>query len=233
MEDDTDPNADPGGATESAPTILIGDVDAVIFDFGGVLTTSPTALMAERAAAVGLSLSEAIPLLIGPVDRDGDHPWHRIERGEISLDEFIAEQERIFAEAGHDSYVVPPTEAEVMAALAPIPEMMAVVDRTRAAGYRTAILSNNIKEWSGWQDLVDAHEIVDVVIDSCEVGLRKPDPAIFKLTADRLGPVPVDRCLLIDDFAWNVAGAASIGMHTFHMTDPAAEASVLCEILGV
>jgi epoxide hydrolase-like predicted phosphatase len=223
----------PRSEPESKPTDLVELVDAVIFDFGGVLTTSPTSIMAAQAAKIGLSLAEVMPLMIGPLDRDGDHPWHRIERGEITLVDFHTEMERVFAEAGYQSFVVPPAKSEVMAALIPVPEMMAAVDRTRAAGYRTAILSNNIREWSGWQDLINAHEIVDVVIDSCEVGLRKPDPAIFKLTADRLGPVPVDRCLMVDDFAWNIAGAASMGMHTFEVTDPAGQADELCRLVGV
>ena len=57
---------------------------------------------------------------------------------------------------------------------------------------------------------MDADVLVDVVIDSCEVGLRKPDPEIFELTAERLG-VPPSACVMIDDFAWNLTGAAATG----------------------
>ena len=75
-------------------------VDAVIFDFGGVLTNSPTHLMAARAAEFGHDLRDVMHLLLGPFDEDTDHPWHRIERGEISFDEMVEGMVGVFADAG-------------------------------------------------------------------------------------------------------------------------------------
>ena len=60
---------------------------AAIFDFAGVLTTSPAAYMGEVAKDNGWDLLEVMPLMLGPLDTDGDHPWHRLERGEISFDQ--------------------------------------------------------------------------------------------------------------------------------------------------
>jgi putative hydrolase of the HAD superfamily len=212
------------------PTFSADEIDAVVFDFAGVLTQSPTLLMRGFAEERGLALHDVMPLLLGPLDRDSDHPWHRIERGEISYAEFCAGIEAAFLEAGFSTFIVPPTQDQLMTALAPIPEMIATARAVRAAGFATAIVSNNIREWSRWREVVDADELVDVVIDSSDVGIRKPDPAIFELAATRLGATPT-RCLMIDDFAWNLVGAQAIGMHTVHVTDPVADAARVRSLL--
>ena len=91
----------------SAPARL-PRMDAVILDFGGVLTTSPTSLMAARAAEFGHDLRDVMHLLIGPFEEDTDHPWHRIERGEISFDEMVEAMVDVFADAGVDRPMSPP-----------------------------------------------------------------------------------------------------------------------------
>src|SRR5947209_18440013 len=64
--------------------------DAVIFDFGGVVVSSPFSVMAAMGEAGGHSREEILDLMVGPYDEDTDHPWHRVERGEIALAEFRA-----------------------------------------------------------------------------------------------------------------------------------------------
>ena len=71
------------------------------------------------------------------------------------------------------------------------------------------------------------------MIDSCEVGLRKPSPAIFELTVERLGVPAFERCLFLDDFPWNVAAAEALGFQTIHVTDPVATAAALRSRLGL
>ena len=108
--------------------------------------------------------------------------------------------------------------------------MIEAVRAVRSAGYRTAILTNNIKEWGAWRTLWDADNLVDVVIDSCEVGMRKPNPEIFELTVEQLG-TPIDRTLFLDDFPWNIEGAEAVGLQTMHVTDPVAAAAALLDRL--
>ncbi len=96
--------------------------------------------------------------------------------------------------------------------------MVAAARDARAAGYRTAIVSNMVSDWSAWRTVIDAEALVDVVIDSSDVGLRKPSEAIFRLALDRLG-VRAERSIFLDDFEWNLLGAAAIGMQTMHVTD--------------
>ncbi len=80
--------------------------------------------------------------------------------------------------------------------------------------------------------MLNADSLVDVVIDSCEVGVRKPNPAIYQLTTDRLGIAP-DRCLFLDDFPWNLTPAVELGMQVQHVTDPVSGAAKLLESLGL
>lgn len=207
-------------------------VDAVIFDFGGVLTSSPANLMAARAAEFGHDIRDVMHLLLGPYEEDTDHPWHRIERGEISFDEMVEGMVGVFAEAGLDNPMSPPPPEQVLAAMTPAVPMIEVAAAARASGRRTAILTNNIADWD-WRPTVGADELVDEVIDSCEVGLRKPDEAIYRLAMNRLGVDDPSRCVFLDDFAWNIAGASAVGMQTIHVEDHTTAAADLRVLLGM
>ena len=208
------------------------DLDAVLFDFGGVLSTSPLGLMSKRMDQYGLTREQFMPVVLGPLHEDGDHPWHRAERGELDLAGFDAAAEPLWRSLGLEAFPSPPSSEELFGAIGPAPEMVAAARDARSAGCRTAIVSNMVSDWSAWRTVVDADALVDVVVDSSEVGLRKPDPAIYRLALERLGAVP-ERSIFLDDFEWNLAGAAAVGMHTMHVTDPAAGAAALRERLGL
>jgi putative hydrolase of the HAD superfamily len=84
----------------------------------------------------------------------------------------------------------------------------------REAGYRTALVTNNIAEFGdGWRRLIPVDELFDVVVDSCRVGLRKPDPQMFRLALEQLDGVRPEEAVFVDDFEANVAAARQIGMH--------------------
>src|SRR5207248_5923611 len=93
-----------------------------------------------------------------------------------------------------------------------------MVERTRALkarGYRTAVVTNNVREYgSAWRGMVPVDELFDAIIDSSELGVRKPDPRIFHLALDALGGIPADRAVLVDDALGNITGAQALGMHT-------------------
>ena len=208
------------------------DIGAVIFDFAGVLTVSPRSMMTEQAQVAGRPFAELAPLLMGPVDEDTDHPWHRIERGEITMETFDALIGPMMREAGLGDGPRPPAVDEMLARLTPVDQMVDAARAVRAAGFATAILSNNVREWAAWRTLVDADALVDVVVDSSDVGMRKPAVEIFHLTAGRLRVDPA-RCLMLDDFEWNIRGAQRAGMQTLHVTDPVAGSAELLTRLGV
>ena len=207
------------------------DIDAVIFDFAGVLTSSPGEAMAAGLDGVEIDVMTLMSVALGPLHEDGDHPWHQLERGTITMDQYLVATEALWREQGFDSFPVPPVgHHDLMSTLRPIPEMIDAARAVRDAGYRTAILTNNVREWGSWRTAWDADRLVDVVIDSSEVGMRKPNPNIFELTIGRLG-TSAERTLFLDDFPWNVAGADAFGLLTMHVTDPVADAATLLERL--
>lgn len=201
-------------------------VDAVLFDFAGVLSTSPRPAMESRTEGFeDVDPMVMLNLLLGPFADDGEHPWHDLECGRITMDEFDAALEPLWRAEGFESFPSPPRGDDFLAHIHPVAEMIDLARDVRAAGYRTAIVSNNVREWGVWQEAWDAHELVDVVIDSCEVGLRKPNPAIWELAIDRLGGPPIERCLFLDDFPWNVEPAARLGLQTVLVDDPVVAAA--------
>ncbi len=210
------------------------DIDAVIFDFAGVLSTSPSEMMRRQIDDSGIDveidIASFVQILMGPLDREGDHPWHRLERGRIDFDEYIAGIEPLWRAAGFESFPTPPRGDAILTGMTKIPEMIEAATAVRAAGYRTAILTNNIREWGAWRRIWDADNLVDVVIDSCEVDMRKPNADIFEFAVAQLG-APVERTLFLDDFPWNIAGAEAVGLQTLHVTDPVAAAAALLDRL--
>lgn len=203
------------------------DLDAVLFDFAGVLVHLPISDMAEHAAQEGMSVREMLATMVGPLDVDTDHPWHRLERGEISWDAFTTElTERLRAD-GHTGLRPPPHPARLGELMRPCDEMIAAARDARTAGYRTAIVTNNIREFTTWRELVGADDLVDVVVDSAYVGMRKPNPSIFLRALSELGGIDPSRALFLDDFEWNIAGASRAGLRTMHVVEPVAAACQL------
>ena len=185
--------------------------EAVLFDFGGVFTQSPFEVVRLHGEEIGADPELILATLFGEYDRDGDHPWHRLERGEVALDDALAEIRALADAAGLG---VDPFAA--FAKFGTGGDMAdAMVERTRrlrADGYRTALVTNNVKEFGdGWRSLVPVDELFEVVVDSSHAGVRKPDPAIFALATDALGVVP-GRCVFLDDFAGNVTAAEALGI---------------------
>jgi putative hydrolase of the HAD superfamily len=197
----------------------VAGIRAVIFDVAGVLTASPRAVMESKADEAGVQLFQMLPIMLGPLDEDTDHPFHRAERGELDFASMCAEMTKMAAAAGIPNVPLPPTGAEMVEHMTPIQPMVSFVREVKDAGYLVGVLTNNIAEWGRWRDNVRADELGDVVIDSCEVGLRKPNPAIFQLMLERLGGLAPVEALFLDDFPWNVAAAAALGLHTIQVGD--------------
>jgi epoxide hydrolase-like predicted phosphatase len=198
-----------GRAGEGRPAV----VEAVFFDFGGVFINSPFAAAATAAGDLGIPEAELLELVFGPYDDDGDHPWHRLERGELG---FAAANDAIadLAEGAGHGRVQP---IEVLMALATDRGvrdfMVELVRDLRSRGIATGIITNNIAEFgTAWRAMIPVDELFDDIVDSSEVGLRKPDPAIYLLACERLGVAP-EASLFIDDHQGNVAGARAVGMH--------------------
>ena len=188
-------------------------IKAVLFDFGGVFTLSPFEAVRAAAAAKGMPGDEIVQLCFGPYDRDTDHAWHRMERGEITLAAAREEIIKLAQGAGHDVdpfVLLAGTGGEDSQR----DEMVARALAIRARGYRTAVVTNNVKEYGeGWKRMVPVDDLFEVIIDSSAVGVRKPNPRIFQLTLDALGGMPPDEAVLVDDALGNITAAKALGMH--------------------
>ncbi len=174
-------------------------IRAVLFDFNGVLTTSPFAQMAALGDDHGIDGQVVLELMLGPYDEDTDHAWHRFERGEITAAEYGVD---LFARAAEAEIDIDFTRLADLMSRLEVHEV--VVDR----------VTNNVKEASGqWRSLVPVDELFEVVVDSSEVGMRKPNPAIYLRALELLGGVAPDEAVMLDDAEGNVAGARRAGLH--------------------
>jgi putative hydrolase of the HAD superfamily len=195
-------------------------IAAVIFDFGGVLTNDPFRMMAPIAEAINMTPHEFAAIAIGMGDYSaGDHPWHQLEREEIALDDYNAAVIVLARSMGHPTF--PPLPVERIGTLVQQvrPQMLDFIADLRAVDIRTAICTNNVRALSRWRSDTNADELVDVVVDSSEVGMRKPEARMFHYVADQLGCAP-SACLFLDDMQANVDGARAIGMHALLVSEP-------------
>lgn len=193
-------------------------VGAVLFDFGGVFTRSPFDAVRAAGEELGIAGDLVQSLCFGPYDEDTDHAWHRLERGELSLPAAREELVAAASAAGHD---IDPFRLLAGMGIVEDDQRERMVERARAVkgrGVRTAVVTNNIKEFGeGWRKLVPVDELFDAVIDSSEVGVRKPNPRIFTLALDALGGIPPDEAVLVDDALGNIAAARAYGMQAVHV----------------
>ena len=199
------------------------DIHAVLFDFSGVLTTSPWPTITESAGG-------DLTFLTGPYHEDTDHPWHQLERGEITIDEWLAAVNAAAEEAGRILDLTPMNT--LLTDLAVHEDVVEHIGGLRADGYRTALVTNNVREAeAGWRAMIPVDDLFDVVVDSPSVGMRKPDPAIFTHTLDLLGGIAPERAVFLDDVESNLVGARLAGLHTILVDDPPAPAMLELDVL--
>jgi epoxide hydrolase-like predicted phosphatase len=197
------------------------ELRALIVDWGGVLTSSLQDSMTQWCDADSIDYAEFRRVMkdwLGTTYGDDAvaNPIHALERGEIEVPDF--ERELAARLRTHDGGAV---EADglltrMFAGFDHQPPMARAVRKAKTSGLSTALLSNswgNEYPREGWE------EMFDVVVISGEVGMRKPEPEIFRLTAQRLG-LPPSQCVFVDDLMPNVRGAVEVGMVGVHHVTP-------------
>lgn len=196
----------------------MADVRAVVFDFGGVLITPVTEKVAVLAEHHGTSMHELLAVLLGPRESGDDHPWHRCERGEIAVAD-IQGLLAPYAEAAGLQLRGDELDALMEPTYRVLDEVLDRVDALRAAGYRTALLTNTFAEFREQMDRDVGFHRFDVVVESFAVRARKPEPAIYEITARMLG-VAHDEIVYLDDFDQNLEPAVALGWQVVHVTGP-------------
>ena len=220
--------------TPSAPSHLPAKttavIDTVIFDVGGVLAA--TGRHSDFARRFPPEHAEQVTrIFVGDYAQDGDHPWHRLERGEITLDENRRLNRIALAEAGIELPVPRPGGAPMIVFTASA-AMVELVQELRANGIRLGVLTNNVLEFrENWRSMIPFDEWFDDIVDSHEVGLRKPNPAIYQLALARLGAQP-GRTAFLDDVLTNVSAAESVGIRGVLVDEDPTEAIAIVRRLA-
>ena len=200
---------------------------AVIFDLGGVVLGSPLHAIAryERELGIPEGFINRVVVDTGPAGG-----WSRLERGELSMEDFFAAFDRDCENAGQRISARDLME-RIAESSAPRPLMLEAIRRIRARGLRTAALTNNWAEDDGREGtkLLEPH--FDVFVESSVLGLRKPDPRIYEHTCREIGVEP-PQAVFLDDIGRNLKAARAMGMATIKVVEPAQALSELEVILG-
>jgi epoxide hydrolase-like predicted phosphatase len=186
-------------------------ITALISDFGGVLTTPLIRGFLAYQEQAGVTVQELGATMARSAEEDGVHPLYALERGEISEAEF---QRRL--ESRLDGrFDFEHLRRLYFERLEPNREMIDFVRDLRGRGLRTALCTNNVREWEPlWRSkLPELDEVFEVVVDSAFVGSRKPEREIYDITLERLGGVKPQECVFVDDIDVNCEGARDLGMH--------------------
>jgi putative hydrolase of the HAD superfamily len=195
-------------------------ISAVVCDFGGVLTSPLAGSFAAFAEQSGIPLAALGAALAAIGERDGVHPLHELERGRVAEADFFASVADELAVALGREIALHDFTARYFAGLQPNTPMIELMASLRAAGYRMALLTNNVREWEPlWRAMAPIDEIFELVVDSAFVGMRKPEPEIYELTLRRLG-VPAEQCLFVDDMQVNCDAARDAGMQAVVYREP-------------
>jgi putative hydrolase of the HAD superfamily len=182
---------------------------ALISDFGGVLTSPLQGGFLAYQEESGVSLEDLGLAMARATEEHGEHPLFVLERGEISESEFRARIEPHL----EDGFDLTRLRTLYFERMEPNRAMIEFVREVRGRGLRTALLTNNVREWEPlWRaKLPEIDELFEVVVDSAFVGMRKPDPAVYELTLERLG-VAAEESVFVDDLERNCDTARSLGM---------------------
>jgi epoxide hydrolase-like predicted phosphatase len=194
---------------------------AVISDFGGVLTTPLLRGFVAYQQESGLSPEELGKAMARATEAYGEHPLFDLERGRITEVEF-GRRLGAYLDGGLDLGRLREVYFEH---LHPNERMIDYLRELRARGLRTALLTNNVREWEPlWRaKLPEIDEVFEVVVDSAFVGMRKPERGIYELTLERLGGLEASDCVMVDDIEVNCQAARDLGMRVvlFKDTDQA------------
>lgn len=208
---------------------------AVLWDFGGVILSSPFEAFNHYETSVGLPLD-----FIRTVNATNPHEnaWAQLERNELSPGEFDQAFANDSGALGHEVRGI-----DVLALLAGEirPRMVAALDAVKAAGYKTACLTNNVVTHDAESAIVATDrsaaiaEVMtrfDTVVESSKVGVRKPEPRFYEIACELLGVRPRD-CIFLDDLGINLKPAAAMGMTTIKVVDPETALVRLGELLSL
>ena len=210
---------------------MTNEIRAVLWDFGGVILSSPFEAFNRYEAERGLPRD--IIRQVNAANPDSN-AWALLERNDISPTQFDA----LFAEESERlGHRIP--GADVLALLSGDvrPTMVNALDHVIASGFRTACLTNNVVSTSPeptprQKEVAAIMARFDHVVESSKVGCRKPEPRFYEIACELLNVSPTE-CVFLDDLGINLKPAAAMGMRTIKVGDPHAALQELSDHLGL
>ncbi len=203
----------------------MNSIQAVVFDFGGVLTSSVFAAFRGYGTEVGIDPD--LPLRVLATDAEASRLLVDHEEGRLSATEFETGYAARLAAHGAE---VPATGLldGVQRRMLRDDDSVALVERLRAAGTKVGLLSNSLGDdcYRGF----DLPAMFDAVVISGEIGVRKPSRAAYAAVCDALGVAP-QRAVMIDDLKQNIVAAQRFGMHGIVHRDAATTAAELDRLM--
>ena len=197
----------------------------LVLDFGGVITTDFYACLSAFCLREGLA-PDAVTHALATIP-EGRDVFTAVETGRVPQRQLELMLARLLGVSGED------LAARMLSGLHPRPEAADLAKHARVAGVATAVLSNS---WgTGGYDPYAGYDLAglfDVVVISDQVGLRKPEPSIYHLTAAKLGLGPED-CVFVDDTPANVVTARHLGMAAVHFTGAPSDFAEIERLIGV
>ncbi len=207
---------------------------AVLWDFGGVILSSP--FEAFRKYELEAGLPEDFIRMLNARNPD-TNAWAKMERSEVSLEEFVRLFDAEAAALGHrvDGWrVLRSLSGDIR------PQMVEALRRCKAA-FRVACITNNMKHGEGpgmsrtpekARAVAEIMTLFEHVVESSRLGWRKPDPRIYRHACDLLGVAPED-CIYLDDLGINLKPARALGMRTIKVGDPDVAIAELEQMVGI
>jgi putative hydrolase of the HAD superfamily len=184
-----------------------------------VLTTPLIESFASVQDETGISPEALGKAMQAIAKSDGAHPLFELETGRLTEAEFLAKVEDALEPLiGHRPEMHRFSEI-YFEALQPNEPMIELMRELQGAGYRMAMLTNNVREWEPlWRSMLPVDEIFESVVDSGFVGCRKPESKIYALTLEQVD-LPAEQCLFVDDVKVNCEGAEKAGLKAVHFQD--------------
>jgi putative hydrolase of the HAD superfamily len=202
-------------------------IRAVLFDFGGVISSSPFEAFAHLEAERGLPADFIRTVNATNPDTNA---WAKLERGEVDLETFGSMWSHEAGALGHEldgRLVLERLAGEIR------PEMVNAI-RSCGTKYKTACLTNNFTRAEALlsDEVAEVYSLFDAILESRVLGVRKPDPRFYELACEVLDVEPGE-CVFLDDLGVNLKPARELGMHTIKVSDPHLALIELGELTGL
>jgi putative hydrolase of the HAD superfamily len=208
-------------------------IEALISDFGGVLTTPLMDAFWKANEQSGIPPEALRKAMALAAEREPEPPLFRLERGQISAGEFFAGLSERLEEVIGRAVDTRDYGSRLMAAMQPNEPLLSYYRALhRERGIRLAVLTNNVREWQPhWRGPWGIDALFELVVDSSFEGVRKPEPEIYERTLARLD-LPGEACVFVDALEVNLPPAAALGMHTVHYLNTAQAIAAIDQKVG-